>query len=111
MPELSTQAIDLACLPEAYLWAYDNNITLSSDIKGSRLKALYERAILNGVAGFGNSLIAEPKLTSEEILECLRLKVEYFESILGKAKELSPQQQDEFESKFHNAVRMRKWLD
>jgi hypothetical protein len=66
MPELSTQVIDLAYRPETYFWAYDNNITLSSDIKGSRRKALYERAILSGDAGFANSLIAEPKLTSEE---------------------------------------------
>lgn len=66
MLELSTQVIDLAYRPETYFWAYDNNITLSSDIKGSRRKALYERAILSGDAGFANSLIAEPKLTSEE---------------------------------------------
>ena len=66
MPELSTQAIDLAYRPETYFWAYDNNITLSSDIKGSRRKALYERAILSGDTGYANDLIAEPKLTSEE---------------------------------------------
>ena len=50
-------------------------------------------------------------LSSEEILECIKLKVQYFESILGKAKELTPQQQDEFETKFHNAVRIRKWVE
>lgn len=50
-------------------------------------------------------------LNSEEILESTKLKLQYFESILGKAKELTPQQQDEFESKFHNAVRMRKWIE
>ena len=65
MPELSTQAIDLAYRPETYFWAYDNKITLSSDIKGSRRKALYERAILNGDVEFANTLIAEPTLTSE----------------------------------------------
>ena len=53
----------------------------------------------------------EPTRTSEEILESTKLKLQYFESILGKAKELTPQQQDEFESKFHNAVRMRKWIE
>ena len=53
----------------------------------------------------------EPTRTSEEILESTKLKIQDFESILGKAKELTPQQQDEFESKFHNAVRMRKWIE
>jgi len=53
----------------------------------------------------------ESKLTSEEILEMTRQTVRYLESILGKAKELTPQQQDEFETKFHNAVRMKKWVE
>ena len=53
----------------------------------------------------------ESKRTSEEILEMTRHKVRYLESILGKAKELTPQQQDEFETKIHNAVRMKKWVE
>jgi len=53
----------------------------------------------------------EPTRTSEEILEMTRQKIRYFESILGKSKELTPQQQDEFETKFHNAVRMKKWVE
>lgn len=53
----------------------------------------------------------ESRRTAEEILEMTRQKVRYLESILGKAKELSPQQQDEFETKFHNAVRMKKWVE
>jgi len=53
----------------------------------------------------------ESRRTSEEILEMTRQKVRYLESILGKAKELTPQQQDEFETKFHNAVRMKKWVE
>ena len=53
----------------------------------------------------------EPTRTSEEIIEMTRQKIRYFESILGKSKELTPQQQDEFETKFHNAVRMKKWVE
>jgi len=53
----------------------------------------------------------EPTRTSEEILEMTRQKIRYFESILGKSKELKPQQQEEFETKFHNAVRMKKWVE
>jgi hypothetical protein len=53
----------------------------------------------------------ESRRTSEEILEMTRHKVRYLESILGKAKELTPQQQDEFETKFHNSVRMKKWVE
>jgi hypothetical protein len=53
----------------------------------------------------------EPTRTSEEILEMTRQKIRYFESILGKSKELTPQQQEEFETKFHNAVRMKKWVE
>ena len=53
----------------------------------------------------------ESRRTSEEILEMTRQKVRYLESILGKAKELTPQQQDEFETKFHNSVRMKKWVE
>ncbi len=53
----------------------------------------------------------ESRRTSEEIFEMTRQKVRYLESILGKAKELTPQQQDEFETKFHNAVRMKKWVE
>jgi ABC-type transporter MlaC component len=53
----------------------------------------------------------ESRRTSEEILETTRQKVRYLESILGKAKELTPQQQDEFETKFHNSVRMKKWVE
>jgi len=53
----------------------------------------------------------EPTLTSEEILEMTRQKIRYFESILGKAKELTPQQQEEFETKFHNSIRMKKWVE
>jgi len=53
----------------------------------------------------------ESRRTSEEILEMTRKKVRNLESILGKAKELTPQQQDEFETKFHNSVRMKKWVE
>jgi len=53
----------------------------------------------------------EPTRTSEELIEMTRQKMRYFESILGKSKELTPQQQDEFETKFHNAVRMKKWVE
>ena len=53
----------------------------------------------------------EPTRTSEELIEMTRQKISYFESILGKSKELTPQQQDEFETKFHNAVRMKKWVE
>ena len=53
----------------------------------------------------------EPTRTSEEPIEMTRQKIRYFESILGKSKELTPQQQDEFETKFHNAVRMKKWVE
>jgi hypothetical protein len=53
----------------------------------------------------------EPTRTSEELIEMTRQKIRYFESILGKSKELTPQQQDEFETKFHNAVRMKKWVE
>lgn len=53
----------------------------------------------------------ESRRTSEEILEMTRQKVRYLESILGKAKELTPQQQDEFETKFHNSIRMKKWVE
>jgi len=53
----------------------------------------------------------ESRRTSEEILEMTRQKVRYLESILGKAKELTPEQQDEFETKFHNSVRMKKWVE
>ena len=45
-------------------------------------------------------------LSSEEILESTKIKIQYFEPILGKAKELTPQKQDKFETKFYNAVRM-----
>ncbi len=53
----------------------------------------------------------ESRRTSEEILEMTRKKVRNLESILGKATELTPQQQDEFETKFHNSVRMKKWVE
>ena len=53
----------------------------------------------------------ESRRTSEEILEMTRQKVRYLESILGKAKELTPEQQDEFETKFHNSVRIKKWVE
>ena len=53
----------------------------------------------------------EPTRTSEEIFEMTRQKIRYLESILGKAKELTPQQQDEFETKFHNSIRMKKWVE
>lgn len=53
----------------------------------------------------------ESRLNSEEILEMTRQKVRYLESILGKAKELTQQQQDEFETKFHNSIRMKKWVE
>ena len=53
----------------------------------------------------------EPTRTSEELIEMTRQKISYFESILGKSKELTPQQQDEFETKFHNAIRMKKWVE
>jgi len=53
----------------------------------------------------------ESRRTPEEILEMTRQRVRYLESILGKAKELTPQQQDEFETKFHNSFRMKKWVE
>ncbi len=53
----------------------------------------------------------ESRRTSEEILEMTKQKVRYLESILGKAKELTPKQQDEFETKFHNSIRMKKWVE
>lgn len=66
MPTINYEAIDLAYCPESYFWAYDNNITLASDIKGAHRKNLYERAILNGDIEFANSLITQSTLTSEQ---------------------------------------------
>lgn len=65
MPNLHPVSIDIDYSPETYFWAYDNRITLSSDIKGANRKALYERAIQCGDIEFANSLISEPTLTSQ----------------------------------------------
>ena len=65
MPNLRPVSIDIDYSPDTYFWAYDNRITLSSDIKGANRKALYERAIQCGDIEFANSLIAEPTLTSQ----------------------------------------------
>jgi hypothetical protein len=51
------------------------------------------------------------ELNPQQVLESIQQKIKYLESILGKAKELSPEELDEFETKFHNAVRMRRWVD
>ena len=40
------------------------------------------------------------KISNFGLLEMTRQKIRYFESILGKSKELTPQQQEEFETKF-----------
>ncbi len=65
MPNLRPVSIDVDYSPDTYFWAYDNRINLSSDIKGAKRKALYERAIQCGDIEFANSLISEPTLTSQ----------------------------------------------
>lgn len=66
MPSTRSSEIDLAYRPETYFWAHDNNITLSSDIKGAERKALYEKLVEAGEADLASTLIQEPTLTWQD---------------------------------------------
>ena len=45
-------------------------------------------------------------------LKQVRQKIEEFEKRMNyKAKPLSEEDQDRLDAKFHNAVRMRKWIE
>jgi hypothetical protein len=45
-------------------------------------------------------------------LEQVRQKVEEFEKRMNyKAQPLSEEEQERFDAKFHNAIRMRRWVE
>jgi hypothetical protein len=45
-------------------------------------------------------------------LKQVRQKVEEFEKRMNyKAKPLSEEEQERFDAKFHNAIRMRRWVE
>jgi len=48
----------------------------------------------------------QPRMTSAKD------RVEYFEKRMNyKCKGLTPEKQEEFDSKFYNSTRMRRWID
>ena len=51
-------------------------------------------------------------ITQQQHLKLVRQKVEEFEERMNyKAQPLSENAQDRLDAKFHNAVRMRKWIE
>ena len=51
-------------------------------------------------------------VTQQQHLKQVRQKVEEFEKRMNyKAQPLSEEDQDLLDAKFHNAVRMRKWVE
>ncbi len=51
-------------------------------------------------------------VTQQQHLKQVRQKVEEFEKRMNyKAQPLSEEDQDLLDAKFHNAVRMRKWIE
>jgi hypothetical protein len=50
--------------------------------------------------------------SQQKRLKQVRQKVEDFEKRMNyKAKPLSEEEQERFDAKFHNAIRMRRWVE
>ena len=51
-------------------------------------------------------------LAQQQQLKQVRQKVEEFEKRMNyKAQPLSEEEQERFDAKFHNAIRMRRWVE
>ena len=49
--------------------------------------------------------------SSQLALMKIRQRFEELKKRLGEVEELTPEEQDAFETKFHNAVQMKKWIE
>ncbi len=66
MPRTRASEIDTSYAPTTYFWAYDSNITLSSDIKGAERKKLYEKLIQSNQHELAEAIIDSPTLSHSE---------------------------------------------